>query len=73
MDPAATYLTAVMHVLYGRLRAARQDSDRGSLTLEQVVIASVLFVAAVALVGVIVAVVKSYQSKITAPTGSTGP
>lgn len=72
MEPTVTYLTTVLHLLYGRLRAARHETDRGSLTLEQVVIASVLFVAAVALVGVIVAVVKSYQSKITAPTGTAG-
>lgn len=69
MEPAVTYLTTVIQVLCGRLRAARDDSERGSLTLEQVVIASVLFVAAVALVGVIVAVIRSYQGKITAPGG----
>lgn len=68
MEPAVTYLRTVMHVLYGRLKELRHD-ERGSLTLEQVVIASVLFVAAVALVGVIVAVIKSYQGKITAPGG----
>lgn len=69
MEPAVTYLTTVIHALYGRLRAARAERERGSLTLEQVVIASVLFVAAVALVGVIVAVIRSYQSKITTPGG----
>jgi Flp pilus assembly protein TadG len=68
MEPAITYLKTLVHVLYGRLRELRHD-ERGSLTLEQVVIASVLFVAAVALVAVIVAVIKSYQGKITAPGG----
>jgi hypothetical protein len=67
MDPAVAYLTTVLHVLTGRLRTSRRR-DEGSLTLEQVVIASVLFLAAVALVGVIVAVVKTYQSKITTGT-----
>jgi hypothetical protein len=68
VEPAVTYLRTVVHVLYGRLKDLRHE-ERGSLTLEQVVIASVLFVAAVALVGVIVAVIKSYQAKITAPGG----
>lgn len=69
MDPVVDYLRHLIRVLHGRLRELHdeQNRERGSLTLEQVVIASVLFVAAVALVGVIVAVVKSYQGKITAP------
>jgi Flp pilus assembly protein TadG len=68
MEPVLSYLSMLVRALHGRLRELRRD-ERGSLTLEQVVIASVLFIAALALVGVIVAVIKSYQGKITAPGG----
>lgn len=71
MESTAIYLTTLMRALYGRLRTAHTE-QRGSVTLEQVVIASVLFVAAVALVAVIVAVIKSYQGKIAAPSGPSG-
>lgn len=47
------------------LKDARQaDRERGSVTLEQVVIAAGLLAAAVGLVAVIVAVIGKYSSKI---------
>lgn len=69
MDPVLSYLTALTRVLRDRLSDLREDGERGSITLEEVVVASVLFLAAVALVAVIVAVIKGYQGKITAPGG----
>lgn len=42
----------------------RHDRDRGAATLEYVVIAAAVFVAAVALVGVIIGVISREQSKI---------
>lgn len=43
---------------------ARERSDRGATTLEYVVIAAAVFVAAVALVGIIIGVINREQAKI---------
>lgn len=42
----------------------RQHSERGATTLEYVVIAAAVFVAAVALVGIIIGVINREQAKI---------
>lgn len=57
------YYTTLVALLAGRCRAAR--GERGSLTLEQAVFAALLFLAALGLVGVIVAAVKSKEASIT--------
>ncbi|WP_298324549.1 hypothetical protein [Haloactinopolyspora sp.] len=56
-------------VMSGELRdryaeALRQRPERGATTLEYVVIAAAVFVAAVALVGIIIGVINREQAKI---------
>lgn len=57
------YWRTLIGLLAGRARTARDE--RGSLTLEQAVFAALLFLAALGLVAVIVAVVKSKETAIT--------
>jgi Flp pilus assembly protein TadG len=57
------YWIHVIAFLAGKARTARKE--RGSLTLEQAVIAALLFLAALGLIAVIVAVVKSKEASIT--------
>ena len=57
-----------LHTLFGdthRRATERLESERGSITLEQAVIASALFIAAVALLGVIVRAIQNRADSIS--------
>jgi hypothetical protein len=58
LPPELIYLRALLH------RRRSQAKDRGSITLEWIVILSVLFVAAVAVATKIVAAINSRAAKI---------
>lgn len=60
---ASRVLAATAHVRH-RVRRAGRRFERGAATLEYVVIAAAVFVAAVALVGVIIGVIEREQSRI---------
>ncbi|PSL01381.1 hypothetical protein CLV30_114111 [Haloactinopolyspora alba] len=60
-----TWMTVMSAELRDRYEhATRQRSERGATTLEYVVIAAAVFVAATLLVGVIIGVINREQAKI---------
>ncbi len=60
-----TWITVMSSELRDRYdEATRQRTEQGATTLEYVVIAAAVFVAAVALVGIIVGVINREQAKI---------
>lgn len=59
-----TYLATMMGVLRTRLADARTDSERGSFSLEQAVIAACLLALAIGLAAVLVAAVTNHESSI---------
>ena len=64
MTPLLTILTALAVALRDRLRAVRAQPERGSLSVEQVIITVALIGIAVALVAVIANAVTSRSSSI---------
>ena len=64
MTPLINTLTALGAALRDRLRAVRAEPDRGSLSVEQVIITVALIGIAVALVAVIANAVTSRSSSI---------
>lgn len=64
MMPLFTTLTALGAVLRDRLRAVRDEPERGSLSVEQVIITVALIGIAVALVAVIANAVTSRSGQI---------
>jgi hypothetical protein len=64
MTPLITTLTALSAALRDRLRDARDEPERGSLSVEQVIITVALIGIAVALVAVIANAVTSRSSQI---------
>ncbi len=64
MTPLLTTLTALGAALRERLRATREDPERGSLSVEQVIITVALIGIAVALVAVIANAVTSRSGQI---------
>ncbi len=64
MTPLISVLTAVWAALRDRLRAVRAEPDRGSLSVEQVIITVALIGIAVALVAVIANAVTSRSGQI---------
>ncbi len=64
MTPLISILTALGAALRDRLRAARAAPERGSLSVEQVIITVALIGIAVALVAVIANAVTSRSSSI---------
>ncbi len=64
MTELISILTALMAALRDRLRAVRAEPERGSLSVEQVVITVALIGIAVALVAVIANAVTSRSSQI---------
>jgi hypothetical protein len=64
MMPLFTTLTALGTALRDRLRAVRGEPERGSLSVEQVIITVALIGIAVALVAVIANAVTSRSSQI---------
>ncbi len=64
MPPLLTTLTALGAALADRLRAVREDPERGSLSVEQVIITVALIGIAVALVAVIANAVTSRSGQI---------
>ena len=63
-SPQLAVLLAVVGML--RTRLARADSERGSVTLEQIVISAGLLAIALAVVAAIVAVVHRYMGQLGA-------
>ncbi len=64
MTPLISLLTALAAALRDRLRAVRAEPERGSLSVEQVIITVALIGIAVALVAVIANAVTSRSSQI---------
>ncbi len=64
MTPLISVLTALGAALRDRLRAVRAEPDRGSLSVEQVIITVALIGIAVALVAVIANAVTSRSGQI---------
>ena len=64
MTPLISTLTALWAALRDRLRAVRAEPDRGSLSVEQVIITVALIGIAVALVAVIANAVTSRSGQI---------
>ncbi|MGX5655510.1 hypothetical protein ACWKWC_12115 [Geodermatophilus nigrescens] len=64
MTPLISFLTALWAALRDRLRAVRIQPERGSLSVEQVIITVALIGIAVALVAVIANAVTSRSSSI---------
>ena len=64
MTPLLTILMALAADLRERLRAVRDESERGSLSVEQVIITVALISIAVALVAVIANAVTSRSGQI---------
>ena len=64
MTPLITTLTALGAALRDRLREVRDEPERGSLSVEQVVITVALIGIAIALVAVIADAVTSRSSQI---------
>ena len=64
MTPLTSVLTALGAALRDRLRAVRAEPDRGSLSVEQVIITVALIGIAVALVAVIANAVTSRSGQI---------
>ena len=64
MMPLFTTLTALSAALRDRLRAVRNEPERGSLSVEQVIITVALIGIAVALVAVIANAVTSRSAQI---------
>ena len=64
MTPLISTLTALGAVLRDRLRAVRAEPERGSLSVEQVIITVALIGIAVALVAVIANAVTSRSGQI---------
>jgi hypothetical protein len=64
MTPLISTLTALGAALRDRLRAVRAEPDRGSLSVEQVIITVALIGIAVALVAVIANAVTSRSGQI---------
>lgn len=64
MTALLTALTAVADALRQRLRAVRAETERGSVSVEQVIITLALLGIAVALVAVIANAVTSRSSQI---------
>ncbi len=64
MTPLIPILMALAADLRGRLRAVRDDPERGSLSVEQVIITVALIGIAVALVAVIANAVTSRSGQI---------
>ena len=64
MTPLLTHLTVLGGALRDRLRALRDDPERGSLSVEQVIITVALIGIAVALVAVIANAVTSRSAQI---------
>ena len=64
MTPLISVLTALGAALRDRLRAIRAEPDRGSLSVEQVIITVALIGIAVALVAVIANAVTSRSGQI---------
>lgn len=65
-SPQLAVLLAVAGMLQTRLADVRADSERGSVTLEQVVISAGLLAIALAVVAAIVAVVHRYMGQLGA-------
>jgi hypothetical protein len=65
-SPQLAVLLAVAGMLRTRLADVRADSERGSVTLEQVVISAGLLAIALAVVAAIVAVVHRYMGQLGA-------
>ena len=64
MTPLTTHLLAIGVALRDRLRALRAQPERGSVSVEQVIITVALLAIAVALVAVIANAVASRSSQI---------
>jgi hypothetical protein len=64
MTPLITTLMALGGALHDRLRAVRAEPERGSMSVEQVIITVALLGIAVALVAVIADAVTSRSSQI---------
>jgi|GEM_PF-1522018 len=64
--PQLAVLLAVAGMLRTRLADVRADSERGSVTLEQIVISAGLLAIALAVVAAIVAVVHRYMGQLGA-------
>ena len=64
MTPLLDTLTALAAALHDRIRALRAEPDRGSLSVEQVIITVALIGIAVALVAVIANAVTSRSGQI---------
>ncbi len=64
MTPLLNTLTALAAALHDRLRALRTEPERGSLSVEQVIITVALIGIAVALVAVIANAVTSRSGQI---------
>jgi hypothetical protein len=64
MTPLISLLTALGAALHDRLKTARAEPERGSLSVEQVIITVALIGIAVALVAVIANAVTSRSSQI---------
>lgn len=62
--PTVTLITALIGTLRARFDAARAESDRGSFSLEQAVIAAALLAMAIGLTAVLIAAISNHESSI---------
>ncbi|WP_327586974.1 hypothetical protein OHA25_08175 [Nonomuraea sp. NBC_00507] len=58
------YWTTVVALLKDRLAKARSHSDKGNVTLEQIVWAALIFGAATAAIAIIIAAIERFSSQI---------